>query len=408
MQEIKCPNCGKVFQVDETGYSQIVQQVRDKEFNMELERREEELSRKNESDLTIAKMEQDKLHSEEISKKNSEIAEKENEIERLRALLENADVEKKLAVSEAVQEKDRELSIKGTEITKLMSDIELQKKESELRENNLAEKHKGEIKLRDEEIERLKDFKARQSTKMIGESLEQHCMAQFNQIRMTAFPNAEFEKDNDASSGSKGDFIFRESAGGTEFISIMFEMKNEMDTTRTKHKNEDFFKELDKDRNEKNCEYAVLVSLLESDNELYNNGIVDVSYRYPKMFVVRPQFFIPIISLLRNAALNSLEYRQKLAYVQNQELELNNFEENLNTFKKSFADSFRLATDRYEDAIKGIDNAIAALNRIKENLMTSEKHLNTANNKIENVNIKRLTKNAPSVREKFEELKTEK
>ncbi|MBP3894978.1 MAG: DUF2130 domain-containing protein, partial [Mogibacterium sp.] len=295
-----------------------------------------------------------------------------------------------------------------TEITKLMSDIELQKKESELRENNLAEKHKGEIKLRDEEIERLKDFKARQSTKMIGESLEQHCMAQFNQIRMTAFPNAEFEKDNDASSGSKGDFIFRESAGGTEFISIMFEMKNEMDTTRTKHKNEDFFKELDKDRNEKNCEYAVLVSLLESDNELYNNGIVDVSYRYPKMFVVRPQFFIPIISLLRNAALNSLEYRQKLAYVQNQELELNNFEENLNTFKKSFADSFRLATDRYEDAIKGIDNAIAALNRIKENLMTSEKHLNTANNKIENVNIKRLTKNAPSVREKFEELKTEK
>lgn len=408
MQEIKCPNCGKVFQVDETGYSQIVQQVRDKEFNMELERREEELSRKNESDLTIAKMEQDKLHSEEISKKNSEIAEKENEIERLRALLENADVEKKLAVSEAVQEKDRELSIKGTEITKLMSDIELQKKESELRENNLAEKHKGEIKLRDEEIERLKDFKARQSTKMIGESLEQHCMAQFNQIRMTAFPNAEFEKDNDASSGSKGDFIFRESAGGTEFISIMFEMKNEMDTTRTKHKNEDFFKELDKDRNEKNCEYAVLVSLLESDNELYNNGIVDVSYRYPKMFVVRPQFFIPIISLLRNAALNSLEYRQKLAYVQNQELELNNFEENLNTFKKSFADSFRLATDRYEDAIKGIDNAIAALNRIKENLMTSEKHLNTANNKIENVNINRLTKNAPSVREKFEELKTEK
>ncbi len=408
MQEIKCPNCGKVFQVDETGYSQIVQQVRDKEFNKELERREEELSRKNESDLTIAKMEQDKLHSEEISKKNSEIAEKENEIERLRALLENADVEKKLAVSEAVQEKDRELSIKGTEITKLMSDIELQKKESELRENNLAEKHKGEIKLRDEEIERLKDFKARQSTKMIGESLEQHCMAQFNQIRMTAFPNAEFEKDNDASSGSKGDFIFRESAGGTEFISIMFEMKNEMDTTRTKHKNEDFFKELDKDRNEKNCEYAVLVSLLESDNELYNNGIVDVSYRYPKMFVVRPQFFIPIISLLRNAALNSLEYRQKLAYVQNQELELNNFEENLNTFKKSFADSFRLATDRYEDAIKGIDNAIAALNRIKENLMTSEKHLNTANNKIENVNIKRLTKNAPSVREKFEELKTEK
>ena len=405
MQEIKCPNCGKVFQVDESGYSQIVKQVRDKEFNTELERREKEINLKRDNDLTIARMEQEKAYNEELSKMNSVIAERETEIEKLKAQLDNVETEKKLAVSEAVQEKDRELSEKGSEITRLKSDIELQKKESELRENNLAEQHKGELKLRDDEIERLKDFKARQSTKMIGESLEQHCMAQFNQIRMTAFPNAEFEKDNDASSGSKGDFIFRESADGTEFISIMFEMKNEMDTTKTKHKNEDFFKELDKDRNEKKCEYAVLVSLLESDNELYNNGIVDVSYRYPKMFVVRPQFFIPIISLLRNAALNSLEYRQKLAYVQNQELELNNFEENLATFKRSFADSFRLATDRYEDAIKGIDNAIAALTRIKENLMTSEKHLNTANNKIENVNINRLTKNAPSVREKFEELR---
>ena len=384
MQEIKCPNCGQVFQVDESGYAQIVQQVRDHEFNEELKRRENELAQKKEQDIEIVRMEMDK------------------EISNLRSMLEMADTEKKLAVSEAVQEKDKEISQKGSEISKLKSDLELQKKEAELRETNMAEKHKGELELRDEEIERLKDYKARQSTKMVGESLEQHCLNEFNRIRMAAFPNAIFEKDNDASGGSKGDFIFRESAEGTEFISIMFEMKNEMDTTKTKHKNEDFFKELDKDRNEKNCEYAVLVSLLESDSELYNNGIVDVSYRYPKMFVVRPQFFIPIISLLRNAAMNSLEYRQKLAYVQSQELELSNFEDNLEQFKLGFAQSFKLASDRYEEAIKGIDSAINTLTKIKKSLEVSEKHLNTANNKVENVSIKRLTHNAPSVREMFE------
>ena len=405
MQEIKCPNCGQVFQVDESGYAQILQQVRDKEFNSEIERREADIARKSEDELKIAMMEQDKVHSEELGKMESQIAEKDNEIERLKAQLENSDTEKKLAVSEAVQQKDKELSEKSNEISELKSNIELQKKEAEIRETNLAEKHKGELELRDEEIERLKDYKARQSTKMVGESLEQHCMNEFNRLRMTAFPNASFEKDNDASSGSKGDFIYRESQDGIEFISIMFEMKNEMDTTQTKHKNEDFFKELDKDRNEKNCEYAVLVSLLESDSELYNNGIVDVSYRYPKMFVVRPQFFIPIISLLRNAAMNSLEYRQKLAYVQNQELELSNFEENLAQFKLGFAQSFKLASDRYEEAIKGIDNAINTLTKIKKSLEVSEKHLNTANNKVDSINIKKLTHNAPSVMEKFEELK---
>lgn len=242
---------------------------------------------------------------------------------------------------------------------------------------------------------------------MIGESLEQHCLTQFNQIRMTAFPNAYFEKDNDARTGSKGDFIFRESSDGTEFISIMFEMKNEMDTTATKHKNEDFFKELDKDRNEKKCEYAVLVSLLEIDNELYNNGIVDVSYRYPKMFVIRPQFFIPIISLLRNAALNSLDYQKKLADIQNQQLDLYNFEENLAAFKNGFAYSFDQASARFKDAIDGIDKAIADLNKIKDNLLKSEKHLNTANNKLEDVSIKRLTNNAPSVRTMLEKIKNE-
>ena len=268
----------------------------------------------------------------------------------------------------------------------------------------MEEQHQGELRLREEEIERLKEFKARQSTKMIGESLEQHCLTQFNQIRMTAFPNAYFEKDNDIKSGSKGDFIFRESSEGVEFISIMFEMKNEMDTTATKHKNEDFFKELDKDRREKGCEYAVLVTLLEADNEFYNNGIVDVSYRYPKMFVVRPQFFLPIISLLRNAALSSLEYRRKLEEVQSQQLDLYNFEQELDQFKTSFADSFRKATDRYQDAIEGIDKAIKALTTIRENLVKSENHLNTANRKLEDVSVKKLTKNAPSVRAMFEEI----
>ena len=454
MQELKCPNCGKTFQVDESGYAQIMQQVRDKEFEKELERRKQELELQKESDITIARMEQEKNHNEALSEKNSELAEKDKlieqlkaqisgndtekklavneavqekekendsaikekneeiaqrdrEIQRLKARLDNADTEKKLAISEAIQEKEKEISEKRTEIIKLQGDLELQKQERELRENNLVEMHRGELKLRDDEIERLKDFKSKLSTKMVGESLELHCQNQFNQIRMTAFPNAYFEKDNDIRTGSKGDFIFRESSDGTEFISIMFEMKNENDTTATKHKNEDFLKELDKDRNEKKCEYAVLVSLLESDNEYYNNGIVDVSYRYPKMYVVRPQFFIPIISLLRNAALNSLEYQKKLEEVQNQQLDLYNFEMNLERFKKGFATSFKNASDRFGDAIKGIDNVISSLSKIRDNLVKSENHLNTANNKLEDVSIKRLTKNAPSVRAMFEEINQE-
>ena len=455
MQEIKCPNCGKMFQVDETGYAQILQQVRDSELEKEIERREREMQQQKEKELELVRIQQEKSYSEELSGKDSEIADKDKliqqlraqikgsetekelavtqavrekeiendsaidemnkelagknqEIERLKAQLEKADTEKKLAVTEAVQEKDKELSERGTQIARLQDDLKLQKKESELRESNLEEKHRDEMKLREEEIERLKEFKAKQSTKMIGESLEQHCMTQFNQIRMTAFPNAYFEKDNDISTGSKGDFIFRESDEGTEFISIMFEMKNEMDTTATKHKNEDFFKELDKDRNEKNCEYAVLVSLLESDNDLYNNGIVDVSYCYPKMSVIRPQFFIPIISLLRNAALNSLDYQKKLTEIQNQQLDIYNFEENLSMFKDSFANSFRLASDRFEDAISGIDKAITQLTKIRDNLVKSENHLNAANNKLDDVSIKKLTKNAPSVKEMFEEMKSEK
>ena len=454
MQEIKCPNCGKVFQVDESGYAQIVQQVRDREFEKELERREDELAQRQENDLKIAEMEQEKVHAEELSKKDAELAEKDRliaslqaqvdkaetdkklavteavseakqedesvigkkneaiaekdlEIERLKAQIGRAETDKKLAVSEAVQAKDKELSEKGTEITNLQNELALQKKDGELRQNALVEQHKEQLKLRDEEIERLKDFKARQSTKMIGESLEQHCMTEFNRIRMTAFPNAYFEKDNDARTGSKGDFIFRESEDGTEFISIMFEMKNEMDTTATKHKNEDFFKELDKDRKEKNCEYAVLVSLLESDNELYNNGIVDVSYRYPKMFVIRPQFFIPIISLLRNAALNSLQYQRELQIVRNQQVDILNFENNMQAFKDGFARNYELASRKFQDAIDDIDKTIKALEKTKADLLSSDRNLRLANDKAQDLSIKKLTKNAPSVRAMFEEMKPE-
>ncbi len=407
MKEIRCPNCGKVFQVDAAGYAQILQQVRDKEFEKELERRERELTREKENAVEILRMKAEKSHSEELSQKDAELAEKERQIEQLKARLENADTEKKLAVSEALQEKEKELSEKETEITKLQSDLELQKKEEVLRENALLEKHKGELMLRDEQIERWRDFRNKQSTKMIGESLEQHCLTQFNQIRTAAFPDAYFEKDNDARSGSKGDFIFREPKEGPPFISIMFEMKNEMDTTATKHKNEDFFKELDKDRREKGCEYAVLVSLLEQDNELYNNGIVDVSYRYPKMYVIRPQFFIPMISLLRNAALNSLEYQRELQLLRNQKLDLHNFEENMNTFKTGFARNYELASRKFKDAIDDIDRTIKALEKTKEDLLSSDRNLRLANDKAQDLSIKKLTKNAPSVRAMFEEIREE-
>ena len=408
MQEIKCPNCGEVFQVDESGYAQIAQQVRDKEFEKELERREKEMEQKRENALTIARMEQEKNHNEEMSRKNGEIADKEREIENLKAQLEKADAEKKLAVSEAIQTKEKELSDKVMEITELKGQLSSKETESQLKEKSLKEQYEDKLKLKDEQIEYYKDFKARQSTKMVGESLEQHCLTQFNSIRMTAFPTAYFEKDNDAKTGSKGDFIFRESsADGTEFISIMFEMKNEMDQTATKHKNEDFFKELDKDRREKGCEYAVLVSLLEIDNELYNSGIVDVSYRYEKMYVIRPQFFIPMITLLRNAALNSLKYQQELQIVKNQQLDILHFEENMQIFKDGFARNYELASRKFQDAIDDIDKTIKALEKTKTDLISSDRNLRLANDKAQDLSIKKLTKNAPSVREMFEEIKSE-
>lgn len=405
MQEIKCPNCGTVFQVDESEYAQILRQVRDEEFKKELEYRAKDLEEKKNTDVQLVRMEQEKKLGEIITSKASELAEKERIIEQLRMQIVGEKTERELAVSKAVQQKEKELSEKQTEITRLKGEISNTEAQSKLREQSMKTQYEDRLKLKDEQIEYYKDFKARQSTKMVGESLEQHCLNQFNSIRMTAFPNAYFEKDNDARSGSKGDFIFREAgADGTEFISIMFEMKNEMDETATKHKNEDFFKELDKDRRQKNCEYAVLVSLLEIDNELYNNGIVDVSYKYEKMYVIRPQFFIPMITLLRNAALNSLQYKQELQVVKNQQIDILHFEENMNAFKEGFARNYRIASDRFKTAIDEIDKTITHLQKTKDALLSSENNLRLANNKADDLSIKKLTKNAPAVREMFEEL----
>ena len=407
MQEIKCPNCGEVFVVDESGYAQIVQQVRDKEFDKELRRREEELAGKQESELRLLRLEQKQEYDSALAKKETELQKRDQLIARLQAQISGTETEKKLAVAEVVSEKDRELSEKTTEITALKSQLANKTTENELKEQALQKQYEEKLKMKDEQIEYYKDFKARQSTKMIGESLEQHCLNQFNALRMTAFPNAYFEKDNDARTGSKGDFIFREAADGVEFISIMFEMKNEMDETATKHKNEDFLKELDKDRREKKCEYAVLVSLLEIDNELYNNGIVDVSYRYEKMYVIRPQFFIPMITLLRNAALNSLQYRRELELARHQQVDILRFEENMNTFKEGFARNYRIASERFKTAIDEIDKTITHLQKTKDALLASENNLRLANHKAEDLSIKRLTKNAPAVKAMFDELKKE-
>ena len=460
MQEIRCPNCGEVFQVDETGYEQIAQQVRNKEFEKELERRQKELEAQRENEIRLVRLQAEKekdasitqkdaeiaaknqkiaellaqldasetkknlavsealekkneefsreakVHSASLNQKDAEISARDRKITELEAKLNAGEMEKKLAVAQAVEQKNSELSQKATEIANLRGELKSKETESRLNEKSLQEQYEEKLRLKDEQIEYYRDFKARQSTKMIGESLEQHCLTQFNSLRMTAFPNAYFEKDNDARTGSKGDFIYRESAeDGTEFISIMFEMKNEADATAVKHRNEDFFKELDKDRSEKKCEYAILVSMLEIDNEYYNTGIVDVSYRYPKMYVIRPQFFIPMITLLRNAAQNSLRYRQELQIVQNQQLDIRSFEENMNAFKEGFSRNYRLASQKFTTAIEEIDKTISHLQKTKEALLSSENNLRLANNKAEELSIKKLTKNAPSVRAMFEGMK---
>ena len=371
----------------------------------ELARRARELEKQRENELALAGMEQERQHREILAQKDGELAARDRTIAELQARLSVEETEKRLAVSMAMQEKDKELAGLATELTELRGQLTNRETERILKENALKEQYEDRLRLKEEQLQYYRDFKARQSTKMVGESLEQHCLNQFNSIRMTAFPTAYFEKDNDARTGSKGDFIFREAAeDGTEFISIMFEMKNEQDETATKHRNEDFFRELDKDRREKGCEYAVLVSMLEIDNDLYNNGIVDVSYRYDKMYVIRPQFFIPMITLLRNAALGSLKYRQELQLVRSQQVDILHFEENMNAFKEGFARNYRLASERFQTAIEEIDKTIQHLQKTKEALLSSENNLRLANRKAEDLSIKKLTKNAPAVKAMFDSL----
>lgn len=414
MQEIKCPKCGEVFAVDESGYAQIAKQVRDKEFAQEIKRREMEFESSRKTELELARMKQESAFKKEMDSKEAKLNRQIQEISRLEEKIQqlteklqeqakNKETEKKLAVNEALQEKEAAIQKQNMEILNLKGELKNRDTESQLKEQNLKKEYEVELKRRDELVEYYKDFKARQSTKEVGESLEQYCQNKFNSIRMTAFPAAYFEKDNDVRTGSKGDFIFREESDGIEFISIMFEMKNENDTTATKHKNEHFFKELDKDRREKNCEYAVLVSLLETDNDYYNNGIVDVSYKYEKMYVIRPQFFIEMITLLRNAALNSLGYRRELALVRNQQIDLSHFEENIETFKAGFARNYDLASRKFKTAIEEIDKTIDHLQKTKDALISSENNLRLANNKAEDLTIKKLTKNAPGVKAMFDE-----
>ena len=404
MQEIKCPNCGEVFQVDETGYAKIVQQVRDREFEKELQRREKEQAEKQESQLQLLRLQEERAREAALQEKQAALAELEQRLQKLQAKLDGSELERKLAVNEAVQSREQALHEKQMEIAGLLGRLESREKETQLTERALREQYENELKRKEEQIEYYRDFKARQSTKMVGESLEQHCQNEFNRVRMMSFPNAYFEKDNDTRSGSKGDFIFREQTPeGVELLSIMFEMKNENDTTATKHKNEDFFRELDKDRREKGCEYAVLVSLLEGDSEYYNSGIVDVSYRYEKMYVIRPQFFVPLIGLLRNAALNALRYRQELQQMREQQVDISNFEENLETFKTGFSKNYELASRKFSDAIGEIDKSISHLQKIKDNLLSSERQLRLANDKADGLSIKKLTRNAPSVRDLFEQ-----
>ena len=386
MNEIKCPKCGTMFQIDEKDYDSIVKQIRDGEFNAEIKKREEELRKYTKSEI-------DSLKERLDFEKKSELSNKELEIERLKNQIRQSEIENKYALKEAVQEKENK-------IVNLESKIELSQKEYQLKEQNLIDIHAREIKAKEQEIELYKDMKLKLSTKMVGETLEQHCKVQYDEYLRPILKNAYFEKDNDAKTGSKGDFIYREKTeDGIEFISIMFEMKNESDQTATKHKNEDFFKELDKDRKEKNCEYAILVSLLEKDNDYYNGGIVDVSHKYEKMYVVRPQSFITIINILRNSALNTVETKRKLIEIQN------HFEEKMNNFKSAFSRNFKLASDKFDLAIEEIDKTMQHLQKIKDNLLGSKNQLRLANDKVEDLTIKKLTSNSPSIAKQIEDNK---
>lgn len=420
MNEIICPNCNKAFKVDEAGFADILKQVRDHQFEEEILHRLALAEKEKESAVKLAEANVRNSLQEQLSKKDQELAklkaekeielsqklsQKENELLQLKAKIENAEVEKKLAVTEATKKIEKERD-------EYANAIQLKETEKELLKKSLTEKYQADlkekdaiIKHKDEEIALRKDMKLKLSTKMIGETLEQHCETEFNKLRATAFQKAYFEKDNDSKSGSKGDFIYRENDdAGNEIISIMFEMKNEGDETATKKRNEDFLKELDRDRTEKKCEYAVLVSLLESDSEYYNTGIVDVSHKYPKMYVVRPQFFIPIITLLRNAAMNSIQYKAELALVRSQNIDITNFEEKMNKFKEGFSRNYELASRRFKEAIDGIDKTIKELEKTKAALLSSENNLRLANEKTEDLTIKKLTHGNPTMKAKFDEL----
>ena len=428
MNEIKCPKCGTIFKIDEQDYDSIVKQIKDKEFMREINSREEQYEKLKNEALKLAEVEAAKKLADELAKKDLEIANLKNEIKKceidivnkverkyteelskknveitgLKSEIKLKDTEKELALKDVLHEKEKEIEALNTK-------LEMDKNAALVKEQNLKDKYEEKIKDKDEQIAYYKDFKARQSTKMVGESLEQHCSNEFNKLR-PLFKNVYFEKDNDVKTGSKGDFIFRENdEDGTEIISIMFEMKNESLETVSKHKNEDFFKELDKDRKEKKCEYAVLVSMLEIDNDYYNNGIVDVSHKYPKMYVIRPQFFIPLITLLRNASMKSLEYKKELQLVQNQNIDIANFEENMNNFKSAFGRNYRLASEKFKKAIDEIDKTIEHLQKTKEALLSSENNLRLANNKAEELTIKKLTNGNETMQKMFSELnKTEK
>ncbi len=428
MHEIKCPHCGTTFTIDEASYADILNQVRTSEFNNEVHEKLEQIKAQHTSEIALieersqnqlqkelARMEQvitelkakneASSQSEKIAVADVEKAMREDIIERdkqivlLNNRLQSLEESKKMEIVQALSQKEKEL-------LETQHKIELLQKETEIEKASIKEKFDLELRQKEETIAFYKDFKAKQSTKMIGESLEQHCEIEFNKLRMTAFRNASFSKDNDAKSGSKGDYIYRESdENGVEIISIMFEMKNEEDQTTTKKKNEHFLKELDKDRREKKCEYAILVSLLEQDNELYNTGIVDVSYEYEKMYIIRPQFFIPLITLLRNAALNSLQYKQVVALMKEQNIDITNFEEDLNSFKTGFAKNFELASRKFTTAIDEIDKTISHLQKTKEALLSSENNLRIANDKAEDLTVKKLVRKNPTMKSKFDELK---
>jgi hypothetical protein len=392
MHDVICPHCSKAFKIDETGYADILKQIRDREFDEQLHKR-----------LAIA--EQEKRTAVELAKAQlstaleREIAKKDQTIERYKSTIESSELARKLAISEAVQ-------TISSERDGLKMKLEQSRLEKQLAESALKDKYETQLKDRDHAIERLRDMKAKLSSKLLGETLEQHCETEFNRLRATAFPNAYFEKDNDARSGSKGDYVFREfDSEGTEVVSVMFEMKNENDRSTSKSRNEDFLKELDRDRNEKSCEYAILVSMLEPDSDLYNSGIVDVSHRYPRMYIVRPQFFIPIITLLRNAAQKSLAYKRELAVVKAQNIDITHFEAELESFKNGFAKNYDLATRRFQTAIDEINKSIDHLQKTKEALLGTDRNLRLANDKAQDVTIKKLTRGNPTMAAKFKALR---